>query len=60
MRSLTRASAGQTLTISWINITGNGNVTMQGVALAPRGVVTNLEIGSSHRPLSHFLNANRF
>jgi hypothetical protein len=29
------ASAGQTLTISWVNATGNGNVTMQGVALAP-------------------------
>jgi hypothetical protein len=29
------ASAGQTLKISWVNTTGNGNVTMQGVALAP-------------------------
>jgi len=29
------ASAGQTLSISWVNTTGNGNVTMQGVALAP-------------------------
>jgi hypothetical protein len=29
------ASSGQTLTISWLNITGSGNVTMQGVALAP-------------------------
>ncbi len=28
-------SAGQTLTISWVNTTGGGNVTMQGVALAP-------------------------
>jgi hypothetical protein len=29
------ASAGQTLTILWVNTTSNGNVTMQGVALAP-------------------------
>ncbi len=29
------ASAGQTLTISWVNTTSNGNVTMQGAALAP-------------------------
>jgi uncharacterized protein YpmB len=28
-------SAGQTLTISWVNTTGSGNVTMQGVALSP-------------------------
>jgi hypothetical protein len=29
------ASAGQTLTISWVNTTSNGNVTMQGAAFAP-------------------------